>query len=219
MNCGDIIACLDSIRTYCVEQRRGFHAEVLALRALHMREAKFGSDHPNVATGLILLAQTYLSEWKLAEALALYERALSIQEKTLGVDHLDIAETLNYMANVQQNPKVRLELRQRALRIRENALGCEHPDVATSTGELAGAYQELDEPEKAEEYFLKAIAIFEKTLGPDHQDTAMSLKNLDRVLPIACCTNQSRGVVPTVYKGTGESRGARRQESRGGCLP
>jgi tetratricopeptide (TPR) repeat protein len=74
------------------------------------------------------------------EALPLAERALAIRERTLGPDHPDIAQFLNYLAVLRWagGDYARAEpLYQRALAIREKALGPDHPDVADVLNNLA----------------------------------------------------------------------------------
>lgn len=64
------------------------------------------------------------------EALPLYEQTLRIQEKALGLDHPDVATTLNNMGNLfydQGKFEEALPLTERAIAVLEKALGPEHP--------------------------------------------------------------------------------------------
>jgi centrosomal protein CEP104 len=63
----------------------------------------------------------------------LYERALQIQEKTLGAEHQDTTQTLTDLAIChldQGNNDVGRPLLERALVLQEQTLGSEHADVA-----------------------------------------------------------------------------------------
>jgi tetratricopeptide (TPR) repeat protein len=63
-----------------------------------------------------------------------YQRALAINEKALGPEHLDSATGINNLATLYHNQGqyVKAELfYQRALAILEGALGPEHPNLAT----------------------------------------------------------------------------------------
>jgi tetratricopeptide (TPR) repeat protein len=74
-----------------------------------------------------------LTSSKKSRALSFYERALAIREKALGPWHLDVATSLNNLAELhrESGDYARAEpLYQRALAIQEKALGREHPDVA-----------------------------------------------------------------------------------------
>jgi hypothetical protein len=55
----------------------------------------------------------------------------------------------------------------------------DHPDVARSLHELAELYTFQGKFELAEEFNKKALAIREKTLGPDHVDSARSKYIID----------------------------------------
>ena len=50
----------------------------------------------------------YRTQGKYAEAEPLYKRALAIREKTLGREHPDVAQSLNYLAGL--NGSVRMKL-------------------------------------------------------------------------------------------------------------
>ena len=68
-----------------------------------------------------------------AKAEPLYERALVIREKTLGMEHPNVAACLNNLAELyraQGRYGTAEPLYQRALAIWEKALGPEHPHVA-----------------------------------------------------------------------------------------
>lgn len=62
-------------------------AEPLFLRALQIREKRFGPTHPNVARSLARLAQLYQASGQSERAEPLFARALPILEQALGPDH------------------------------------------------------------------------------------------------------------------------------------
>ncbi len=90
----------------------------------------------------------------------------------------------------------------KALELAEKNLGPDHPDVATSLNSLAELYRSqarslitgklwlekdcIPEPlfEQAEPHYRRALAIREKSLGPDHPDVATSLNNLAELLKL-----------------------------------
>ena len=127
-------------------------------------------------TGVYLQARV-----RYAEAEPLYQRALYIWEKVLGVEHPAVAAGLNNLAGfyyVQGQYERAETLYQRALRIREQALGAEHPDVAQSLNNLALLYDAQGQYERAETLYQRALRIREKALGPKHPYVATSLNNL-----------------------------------------
>ena len=75
-------------------------AEPLYRRALRIREAALGPDHPDTASCLHNLALLYDSQGQYAEAEPLCRRALAIREVALGPDHPDTAISLHNLAGV-----------------------------------------------------------------------------------------------------------------------
>jgi tetratricopeptide (TPR) repeat protein len=152
----------------------------------HAQEAarlivKFGFEFDEAAR---LLNQTgyYCSQRaQYAETQPLYERALSIYEKVLGQDHLDVALSLNnlaYLYNRQGSYAKAEPLYERALSIREKALGPEHPDIGISLNNLANLYHDQGKYADAEQLLERALSIRENVLGPEHPDIGISLNNL-----------------------------------------
>ena len=72
-------------------------AEKRLVAALEAAEG-FGPRDPRLATTLNNLAEIHRAQGKYAEAEPLYKRALAIDEKALGSDHLDVATDLNNLA-------------------------------------------------------------------------------------------------------------------------
>jgi tetratricopeptide (TPR) repeat protein len=111
----------------------------------------------------------------------LYQRALSINEKALGSEHLVIAGNLNNLAMLyfSQGQYTKAEpLYGRALVIFERVLGPEHSNVAMSLNNLAVLYDTQGQYVKAEPLYQRTLAIREKVLGPDHLYVAATLNNL-----------------------------------------
>ena len=87
-----------------------------------------------------------------AKAEPLYQRALKIDEKALGPDHPDTAQTLNNLAELYRSmgDYAKAEpLYQRALKIKEKALGPDHPDTAMALNNLALLKIDLGEAKDA----------------------------------------------------------------------
>ena len=127
------------------------------------------------------LAELYRAQGQNEPALALYQRALAINEKALGPEHRATAVTLNNLATLywaQGRYTQALPLYERALAIREKALGPEHPETAQSLSNLGLLYQTLGQYPPALTSHQRALAIREKVLGPEHPHTAASLHNL-----------------------------------------
>ncbi|MCL2399666.1 MAG: tetratricopeptide repeat protein, partial [Defluviitaleaceae bacterium] len=116
-----------------------------------------------------------------SQSLELYERAIKIREKVLGLDHPSTATSYNNIAGVytsQGEYGKALELYEKTMKIREKVLGLDHPDTATSYNNIAAVYDSQGEYGKALELYDKALVIREKVLGLDHPDTATSYNNI-----------------------------------------
>ena len=111
-------------------------------------------------------------------------RALTIEEKVLGLAHSDVATSYNNLGLAywkKGDTDKAIEYYSRALTIQEKALGTEHPFVATSYNNLGVAYSDKGDNDKAIEYHTRALAIQEKVLGLNHPSVATSYNNLGSV--------------------------------------
>ena len=162
----------------------GKHEQALAwgrhARMWHDR-LRLADDDPHRVTLLVHTAMVQAERGDFAEAIAIGERALAIQERVLGADHPDVAIVLNNLGiaySQLDDDAHAVEVWQRALDIRETALGPAHPDVAASLGNLALVAYSRGELDQAESLQRRALAIREAALGPEHLDTAVSWRNL-----------------------------------------
>ena len=109
------------------------------------------------------------------------KKALQIKETAFGANHLNTADTIQFLANtflrdVKFNKSEQLYAR--VLEIREKALGSEHPDVAASLEDLSVVYRYLNKDTEAEALCQRALEINLKALGEGHPATVRSLNTL-----------------------------------------
>ncbi len=160
-------------------------AEPLYHRALHIDEASFGPDHPNVAIHLNNLAHLLQATNRLAEAEEPIRRALRIDEASFGPDHPNVARDLNNLAQLLKATNRLTEtepLMRRALRIDEASFGPDHPNVAIDLNNLAQLLQATNRLAEAEPQMRRALRIDEASFGPDHPNVARNLNNLAHLL-------------------------------------
>lgn len=115
------------------------------------------------------------------DAEPLFERAIQIGERTLGAEHLLVAEALYGLANLhqEQGKYAKAEpLFERVLSIRKQTLAAHHPLVATSLNMLGYCYFRRGKYEQAEMCYQRALHIREEVVDPGHPDIASSLYNL-----------------------------------------
>jgi len=84
-------------------QQRYPDAERMFLRALEVKEAGLGRDHPDVATTLTNLGLVYLAEGRDGEAAPVLERALTIQETKLSKKNQALGRTMVALATAYRH--------------------------------------------------------------------------------------------------------------------
>jgi tetratricopeptide (TPR) repeat protein len=115
------------------------------------------------------------------EAQKYYAKALAIDQKMFGKEHVRTAAYLGNLANTyneQGKYEQAASLHEQALPITRKALGEEHPNTATSLDNLGLVYRAQGKYEQAASLHEQALTIKRKVLGEEHPDTAISLDNL-----------------------------------------
>ncbi|KAF4793190.1 Nephrocystin-3 [Turdus rufiventris] len=188
-----------------VQWKKFGNAEQLYKQALEISENAYGAEHPRVARELDALATLYQKQNKYEQAeqlrkksfkirqkaarqkgslhgfALLRQRALQLEELTLGKDTADNARTLNELGvlyYLQNNLETAELFLKRSLEMRERVLGSDHPDCAQSLNNLAALYNEKKHYDKAEELYEKALDIRRRALAPDHPSLAYTVKHL-----------------------------------------
>jgi tetratricopeptide (TPR) repeat protein len=69
-----------------------------------------------------------------------------------------------------------------AQHMREELLGANHPDVGESLKLMADSQKKQGDYQAAEQYYRRALAILEKSLGPNHPTTMLLKNNLNDLL-------------------------------------
>jgi tetratricopeptide (TPR) repeat protein len=176
----------------------------LCRQALTRVEYAVGRQHPDVANLLNTLAGLYADLGDYDEAERLAQRSVAMMEGVTGDVELEVLRvqslgTLAGLYRVQGRYAEAEPLYQRALRWGEAALGPRHLEVATCLnnfavlykytahfgraarlyrGALAGILDGQGKYDEAEALYRRALAGFERTLGPDHDEVAVSCNNL-----------------------------------------
>jgi tetratricopeptide (TPR) repeat protein len=125
------------------QQGKSKTALPLAEEVLSIRKAIL-KDHPDTATSLNYLAQTYRSLGDYATALPLYEQARELRKKLLTENHPDHATSLNNLAMLYQtigDYAKALPLMEQARDLYKELLTENHPLYATSLSNLGYFYK------------------------------------------------------------------------------
>ena len=116
-----------------------------------------------------------------AEAALLWEKILTIAERTVGPNHPKLGTCLNNLAflySEQGRYREAEPLYKRAIAISEKAEGPEHPSTADSMNNLAILYMKMGFLGEAEILYKRSLGIWEKILGPNHDKTSLGVHNL-----------------------------------------
>jgi len=175
-----IIAALNDVFDDCLQVHRWpTQGEALLHVKASLRHVAVDSQPVSellCQTGLYLYMQGRVSE-----AEALYEQALAIDRRLFKGDHLDLAMSLNNLAEMRVSLGRLHEaeaMLQEAFAMRRRLFKSDHPDVANSLNNLASLYQSLERANEAEPLFEEALAMRRRLFKGDHPDLANSLNNL-----------------------------------------
>ena len=149
-------------------------AESLQREALAFYLERLGEKHLTTSTALNNLATTLVQTGKNdAEAMALLERVLIIDDELLGSDHPDVAATLHNLAVVlfrnDQHEKAE-EYTLRALQIRRGYYGEAHYLVGATLTNLAWMKLESGEFAASEKELLSARDVLDRSVPNDHPE-------------------------------------------------
>jgi len=175
-------------------QQLGRYAEAASAyeRALAAFRARFGDNHPAVATVLMNMGALRRKTQRFAEALDLYDRALAIRAAT-GAEPGLKADIHYNRCRVFMD----LELAAEALAACDAAkalyagLPPDHPSIALVDSLRAGALERLGRYDEAVDAISGAVAALEARLGAFHPSTLDALSNLPIVLDAAGRTDEA----------------------------
>jgi tetratricopeptide (TPR) repeat protein len=179
---GRVIVALDSVFPY-VDYKTWDQCSRLVPHAALYIYYEDARDEINVALASLLYktARYFLERAQYKEVETFFRRALEIQERILGTEHVDVARTLNNLAiffDTQGKHEQALPLYKRALSIQEHLLGAQSLDVATTINNLATLYHEQEEYEQAQSLYQRALAIRKPVLPSDHPHIVQIINNL-----------------------------------------
>jgi tetratricopeptide (TPR) repeat protein len=127
------------------------------------------------------IGRFYVGQGNYAFAEPWYRDCVKVAKERLGLEHPDVATSLNNLAGLYYSQGRYDEaepLYRSALEMYERLLGEEHSLVATSLNNLAGLYSLQGKYEEAEPLFRSALEMYKRLLGEEHPSVATSLNNL-----------------------------------------
>jgi serine/threonine protein kinase len=163
----------------------GMHHESFAVfqRALNLRRAQLGDDHPDTLASMNNLAMAYQDGGRFDKAIPVLEETLTRRRRRLGDDNASTIETMNDLAvaywQAGQTAKA-IPLYEETLAKVQAAMGEEHNDTLTIMDNLAVAYGAAGQCERAIALHQSVLAQFKAKLGDLHLTTLVAMNNLAR---------------------------------------
>ncbi|NPC82526.1 tetratricopeptide repeat protein, partial [Pyxidicoccus fallax] len=147
--------------------------------ALQVRQ--WSPEHPVLAVNLNNIATELLALGRTDEALATFQRSLSLLEAARSKDHPSLAAPLNNLAVLLRREGRLDESRrafQRALAIFERSKGPDHPSTITALGGLGMVAYDSGQLDEALAHNQQALERIQRGLGMDTARAELPLRNL-----------------------------------------
>jgi len=153
-------------------------------RALRLRVALDGADHPRTADSRTGIGHALVELERYGDALVHYQAARAILEHTYGAQHPHLAKALTNVGVTQEYLGAlgaARETHEQALRVAEQAYGPDHTVVADVLNNYAAVLHRQGAHALATDGFVRAKAIWAEAYGRNHPDVGMALFNLSVV--------------------------------------
>ena len=166
------------------KRRQSERAEPFYQAALEMYRRLPGDQRRARADVMERLAVAYSDQAKYAQAAALLQTTLELQQQLLPPGHPDIASNMANLAEQWRSlgrlDEAAMQYR-KALTLFQQVRGAEHPETATVMNNLARVLRAKGQLSEAEKLLQMALATRRKQLGDSHELVAMSLQDLGDV--------------------------------------
>ncbi|MGH8163846.1 MAG: tetratricopeptide repeat protein, partial [Rhodanobacteraceae bacterium] len=161
--------------------RRYTEATRVAETALEIATRIFPQNDPSLGLSYERLGQIFDQQGQRAEARPYLAKALQIAEAAEPPDPRTIyrrARRLAYLCDLVGDYEKAIELYEKAIAAGNQIDNILHTDLGTLLNNVALIYRKSGRQQAAEPYYLHALEIYEKHLGPNHPDVAAVLNNL-----------------------------------------
>jgi len=141
-------------------------------------------DHFKLAQTMNNMANNFLQQGKLEDALSLFEQVLQLEKAAFGENHASIAVTLTNMANVksrQGHLDEAMPLYQESLEMKKKNLGHDS-SVAETLNNLGISLHKQGKFDDAITKFEEALDIYKSTVGEESASVATTTSNMANVL-------------------------------------
>jgi tetratricopeptide (TPR) repeat protein len=150
-------------------------------RAVALREANLGPDHPDTLTSRYNLGNAYWLGGRASDSIPLLKQTLQQQEAKFGADHPDSLRTRHSLARgfwSGGNNDEAIRLHEQNLKLCEAKRGADHLDTLSSRHHLANAYLSAGRTAEAIRLLEKALKQREGKPGQEHPQILQSRTSL-----------------------------------------
>ena len=151
-----------------------FSAALTLEASINTIQEILGPEHPDTLTVLNDFGVAYLDMQLISEAIAIFERLLSVDRRLLDEDDPTVfAAQINLASAYQEAGRLRdaITLYETTLVDHTRIPMASYPDALTALSNLAAAYQAEEHSEEATRLFNSVLDGQLRILGPDHPDT------------------------------------------------
>jgi serine/threonine protein kinase/tetratricopeptide (TPR) repeat protein len=153
-------------------------------RALALRTASLGSNHPDTLTAIDNLAIIYEASGRLHESIALFEQILARYTASRGANEPDLLIAMSNLANAYQTAgrfSESIALAKESFELQKNRLGADDPETLISMNNLASSYWMAGQLDKALPLAEENLRLRRVSLAPGHPDLIDSINNLGTI--------------------------------------
>lgn len=154
-------------------------------RALVLREAELGPEHPETLNLVSNLGNVRFRQGRYEEARELLQRSMEIRRRVLGENHIHTAWSIHDLGNIYlvttEYEKAEV-LYKEALKKKQELLGEDHWDTMLTMNNLGILYKDQHRLDEAEALSRQALELQRHARGPEHPETIMLMDNLADLL-------------------------------------
>ena len=146
-------------------------AEPHLRRALAVRRAQLGADHPVTLSSLDRLGWLYWYQGRYEEGRLLVAEALEARQDVLGPEHADTLESMTHLAWLERRETERIALAEKAYQTARRTLGQDHPITLVAATCLTMRYVAHGRQVEAEAIAPPTYELSRRVLGEEHEST------------------------------------------------
>jgi tetratricopeptide (TPR) repeat protein len=158
--------CTETLKQIAID-KQNYHLQILSLdKSIGTFIKKTKINRYNLASDYIHKGEEHRKQDNLQQALALYEKALSILQESYGGDHQEVGRCYSKIGLIYQDNKnydKALQYYEEAKIILEKHLPRDHPDLSEIYSRIGDMYQHLCDYDQALINYVKSLEIAQQT--------------------------------------------------------